>query len=126
MGSGCGRRASAEADAFDGSDEAIAAAGEGFDEARVAGGVAEGFADAIDGGVDAVFVVDEGAIGPELAGDLFAGEELAGPFEEQKQDLEGLRVELDADALAAKLAGGGVGFECAEAIAPGWLVGRSF
>ena len=56
-------------DAFHGSDEAIAAAGQGLDESGAAGGVAEGFADAVDGGVDAVLVVDKGAVGPELAGD---------------------------------------------------------
>ena len=109
-------------DAFDGGDEAVAAAGQGFDEAGAGGGVAEGFADAIDGGVDAVFGVDEGAVGPELAGDFFAGEEFAGAVEEQAEDLEGLGVELEADALAAELAGGGVGFEGSEAIARvGWL-----
>ena len=62
-------------DSLDGGYEAVASAGEGLDEAGAGGGVAEGFADAVDGGVDAVFVVDEGAVGPELAGDLFAGEE---------------------------------------------------
>ena len=107
-------------DGVDGGDEAVAAAGEGFDEAGVGGLVAEGLAEAVDGGVDAVFVVDEGAVGPELAGDLLAGEEFAGAAEEQAEDLEGLRVELDADALAAELAGGGVGFKGAEAVAPGW------
>ncbi len=67
-----------------------------------------------------MFVVDEGAVGPELTGDLFAGEELAGVREEEGEDLEGLGVDLDADALAAQLAGGGVGLEGSEAVAPGW------
>jgi len=79
----------------------------------------QGLADAVDGGVDAVVEVDEGAVGPEVGGDLFAGEEFAGVGEEEGEDLEGLRVELDADALAAELAGGGVGLEGAEAVAPG-------
>lgn len=108
-------------DEFDGGDEAVAAAGEGLDEARVAGGVAEDLADAVDGGVDAVVEVDEGAIGPEGAGDLVAGEDLAGVLEEQKEQLKGLGVELEAKALAAQLAGGSVGFEGSEAVAPGWL-----
>ena len=67
--------------------EAVAATGEGLDEAGAGGGVVEGFADAVDGGVDAVFVVDEGAVGPELAGDLFAGEEGVGLLEEQGRGL---------------------------------------
>ena len=104
-------------DSFYGGYEAVAAAGEGFDEAGAGGGVAEGFADAVDGGVDAVFVVDEGTVGPELAGDFFAGEEGSGLLEEHAEDLEGLGVELDADALLAELSGGSVGFKDSEAIA---------
>jgi hypothetical protein len=69
-----------------------------------------------------VFGVDEGAAGPELACDLVASEELAGALEEHAEKLEGLGVEAEADALAAELAGGGVGFEGSEAIAAvGWL-----
>ncbi len=49
---------------------------------------------------------------------------VAGPLEEQAEDLEGLGVELDADALVAELSGGGVGFEDSEAIALRWGVGR--
>ena len=52
--------------------------------------------------------------------EILAREQFAGALEQQEQHLEGLRVELDADALAAKLSGGGVGFKGSEAIAPGW------
>ena len=45
---------------------------------------------------------------------------VAGAVEEQAEDLEGLGVELDADALLAELSGGGVGFEDSEAIALRW------
>lgn len=64
--------------------------------------------------------VDEGVAGPELASDLVAGEDLSGAGEEEDERLEGLRVELDADAGAAEFAGGGVGLEGAETEAPGW------
>jgi hypothetical protein len=107
-------------DAFYGGYEAVAAAGEGLDEAGTGGGVVEGFADAVDGGVDAVFGVDVGAVGPEVTGDLVAGEKLAGAIEEQAEDLERLGVEAKADALAAEFAGGDVGLEGSEAIAAGW------
>jgi hypothetical protein len=110
-------------DAFDGSDEAVAAAGEGFDEAGVGGGVLQGFADAVDGGVEAVVEVDEGVSRPELGGDFFAGEEAAGAFEQKQQELEGLGAEFDAEALAAQLAGDGVGLVRAEAEAPCWVRG---
>ena len=98
----------------------LAATGEGFDEAGAGGGVVECFADAVDGGVDAVFGVDIRTVGPEVAGDLVAGEEFAGAIEEQAEDLERLGVEAKADALAAEFAGGDVGLEGSEAIAAGW------
>ena len=69
-----------EADAFDGCDEAIASAGQGLHKSGIAGIVAERFADAIDGRVYSVFEVDEGSVRPQLASDLFAGEQLAGPI----------------------------------------------
>lgn len=61
--------------------------------------------------------VDKSAVGPEGAGDLIAGEQLAGAVEEQAEKLKGLRVEADTDTLAAELAGGGVGFKNSETIA---------
>ncbi len=105
---------------FDGGEEAVAAAGEGLDEAGVGCGVSEGLADAVDGGVETVLVVDEGSVGPEGAADFLAGEEVAGPVEEQEQDLEGLSVELDADSLAAELAGDAVCLKSGEAVAASW------
>lgn len=116
--SACGTRGwDTMADAFDGCDETVAAAGEGLDEAGAGGGVAEGFADAIDGRVDTVLGVDIDPVGPEGVGDLVAGEEFAGAVEEETQNLEGLGVEAEANALAAELAGGGVGFVGSEAVA---------
>ena len=69
--------------------------------------------------------VDEGAVGPEDGGDLFAGEDVGGALEEEGEDLQGLGVELDAEAAAAEFAFGGVEFEDAEAVERGWrLVGH--
>ena len=115
------RRSFTRCDAFDRSDEAIAAAGQGLNESGIARRISEGLADAIHRRVYAVLVVDEGAVGPQLPGDFLAGEQLAGPVQQQQKHLKGLRIQLDADALPAQLSGGGVGFECSEAIAPGWL-----
>ena len=55
---------SVECDPLHGSHEAIAAAGQGLNESRIAGRISEGFADAIDRGVDAVLVIDKSAVGP--------------------------------------------------------------
>ena len=64
--------------------------------------------------------VDVDAIGPELAGDFVTGEEFTGAIEEQAKDLERLRVEAKANALAAELAGRDVGFEGSKTIAARW------
>ena len=112
-----GRRGLIEPDFFDGRDEAVAAAGEGFDETGIAGSVTERFAEPIDRGVDAVFVVDEGSFGPEFAADFLAGEDFARPVQEHAEDPEGLRVEFDAESLTAQFTGGKIDFEGAEAIA---------
>jgi hypothetical protein len=68
-----------------------------------------------------VFVIDKRAVGPQLPADFLSREKPAGPLEEQQEHLEGLRVQLDEDALPAQLSGGRVCFKCSEAIAPGWL-----
>ena len=47
-------------------NEAVAAAGQGFDVAGAGGGIAEGLANFVDGGVEAVVEVDEGVGGPKL------------------------------------------------------------
>ena len=111
----------AQCDPFHRSHEAIAAAGQGLNESRIARRIPEGFADAIDRRVYAVFVIDKGSVGPQFAGDFFAGEQLARPSQQHAAAPEGLRVQLDADALPAKLSRGSVGFKCSEAIAQGWL-----
>lgn len=107
------------AEPFHGSKEAVAAAGECLDVAGAACAVAKGFSQTVDGGVDAVVVVDEGAIGPKLAADVFAGKQLAGALEKEKKDLEGLCGEPYPKTVAAKLAGGGICLEDSEAEAQG-------
>ena len=66
-----------------------------------------------------MFVVDKGAVGPEFAGDLLTSQQLAGALDEHQKHLKGLCVQLDAQPLAAKLAGSRVRFIGSEAIAPG-------
>jgi hypothetical protein len=115
-----GRWAFGSADPLHRRDEAIAAAGQGLNKPRTAGCIFQRFADAVDSGVDAMFVVDEGAVGPEFARDLLARQQLAGPVYQHQEHLERLGIELDANALAAKLTRSGVCFKCSEAIAPRW------
>ena len=64
--------------------------------------------------------IDESSVGPQLSGDFLSSQQFAGPLQKHDQHLEGLRVQLDADSLPAKLARDSVCFKCSEAIAPGW------
>src|SRR6202012_5340788 len=77
------------------SDEAIALAGDGLEEARVFGIVAQGLADLADGGVDAVLGVDEDLGVPEALGDLGAGDEAAFGGGEEDEELERLALQTD-------------------------------
>ncbi len=90
-----GRRSGGVADR---GNEAVAAAGEGFDEAGVVGGVAEGFADLVDRGAKGVVEVDDGVLAPETELEVLPGDDLAGMFEQGDEDLEGLALDLDPSA----------------------------
>ena len=81
-----------------GGDETVATAGEGFDEAGIFGGVAEGFADLVNGGAEGVVEIDDCVFSPETGLQFFAGDDLSGAFEEGGEDLEGLALKLDAEA----------------------------
>src|SRR5437016_8695099 len=71
-----------------GSEKAVAAARESFDEARIFGGIAQGVAQALDGGIQAVIEVHESVRRPKLAAQLFPGDHLAGLLEKECQDLD--------------------------------------
>src|SRR5579863_4403702 len=100
---------------LDWGDEAVSAAGEGFDIAGARSGIPESFADLVYGGVEAVIEIDEGIGGPEFLADFFAGDDVAWALEEQGQDLKGLVLQAELRPVLAQLAGGQVKFEDAEA-----------
>ena len=99
----------------DGSDEAIAALGESFDEAGVVGFVGEGVAQFVDGGVQAVFEIHEGVSRPESLLELLARDNEARVFEEDCKNLERAILDFEADAGFAEFAGEQVRFVGAEA-----------
>ena len=92
-------------------DETVSAAGEGFDVARAGSRVSESFAHLVDGGVQAVVEVDERVGGPELLLQLFARDDFAGTFEQQRQHLEGLSLQAQLDAALAQFACAEIEFE---------------
>ena len=79
----------------------------------------EGVAEAFDGGVERVFKVNESAVGPELLLDFLAGDDLAGPFQQQPQYLEGLLLQLDSNPAFPQLSRWYVQFKYTEANWPG-------
>ena len=54
--------------------------------------------------------VDEGVGRPETIANLVAGDDFAGFFEQQGEDLERLVLQLDAEAVLAKFTGAQVEF----------------
>ena len=110
-------------DALHRGEPAVAAAGEGFDKAGIAGLIAERVPEAVDGGVEAVLKVDEGAVRPQFAANLFSGEDLGGALKQHAEDLERLSVEFDAETCAPQLAAGRIELEDSKAVEGGWRDG---
>jgi hypothetical protein len=126
MGEGAGGLLSgsgALADQIDWGDEAVAAAGDGFDVAGVAAGVAEGLAQLVHGAVQAMVEVDEGVRLPELAAQFVARHQVAAPGDQADEDIDRAAAQADLQPLAAQLARRGIELEGAEAIGP-WRCGR--
>jgi hypothetical protein len=96
------------------SDEAVTALGKSFDEAGVVGFVGEGVAELVDGGVQAMLEIDEGVFGPEALLELLAGDDEAGVFQENGEDLEWAILEFETDPGFAELAGEQIRFVGAE------------
>jgi len=76
--------------------EAVAAAGDGFDEAWVVSRVAESLANLVDGFIEAVIEVDERIGGPEAPLQFLPGDDLAAVLEEHGENLKGLLLEANA------------------------------
>ena len=93
------------------SQEAVPTAGQGFDEAGIVGGVAEGFAQFIDGGTKAVIEVDDRVGAPETLLDLFAGNHFAGFFQEESEYAKGLSLNPDPGSGFTQLTGGKIRLE---------------
>src|SRR4029077_14481651 len=84
---------------------AIAAAGQGFDVARIVGRVAQRLPEAAHRRVDAVLELDDGGHGPEFAADFLTGHEVARPVEQHGEDSKRLFGHGDSFlSLAAQLA----------------------
>jgi hypothetical protein len=84
---------------FDRSDEPVAAAGQGLDVAGLLRRIAQCVAQSFDRRIKADIEIDKRVGGPKLLVKLFPGYQLARVFHQHGQDLKGLIVKLDLDAL---------------------------
>ena len=99
---------------FDLGDEAIAAARESLNIARLVRGIAQGFTKLVDGSIEAMAEVHESVVGPDASTKLVARNELARAVEESYEDLERLATELEANAMAPEFTGTEVRFKGTE------------
>lgn len=109
----------------DGSDEAVAAARNGFDKGRVFGVIAECLAEAFDGGIEAGFEVHKGVRGPEGGTEFVAGDKLAAMLEEFQEDLIGLVLKTQLSAVTEELGSARVELKDTETVAGSGLRGQS-
>src|SRR6266481_5904972 len=84
--------------------EAVAATGNGFHKAGTLGGVAEGLADFADRFVEPVVEIHESVRGPEFLLKLLASYDLAGVLSQRRQDLKGLFLKPDSQAVLTQFA----------------------
>ena len=89
----------------------MAAAGQGFNKARIICRISQRLANLVDGRVDAVIEVDEGILGPEFLVQLFTGHDFSRILQQYGQHLKGLSPELDLQSVFAQFAGAEVDFE---------------
>ena len=87
---------------FDVREEAVAAAGHGFDKAGTLGGIAQGLTDLVDRFVEPVVEIHERVRGPELLRKFLARYDLAGVLEQHRQDSERLLLKPDSQAVLAQ------------------------
>ena len=85
-------------------NEAVAAPGNGLDEAGRLRGIAQRFAQAVDDGVQTVLEVDERAVRPEALAQLLARDQIPGPIQQLDQHFERLFLQADEHARLAQLA----------------------
>src|SRR6266852_7042080 len=93
-------------DAVHGRDEAVSAAGQGFDEARARGGIAQRLANLVHCGIQTVIEIDEGISGPDPYAQIFSRHDLTVILQQGAEDLKRLLLKPDASAVFSPLSDG--------------------
>src|SRR5216683_3891751 len=101
-------------DNFNLGEEAVSATSNGFYKAGTLRGVAEGFANFADRFVEPVVEIHESVRGPEFFLKFLASYDLAGMLQQHRQDLEGLFLKANSQAVLAQFASAKIQFENAK------------
>jgi len=108
----------------EGADETEAAARQSLDKARIFGGVVERLAQFVQGRAEAVVEIHLRAIWPELLTDFFAAHHLPRMFQQERQQLERLRLQPDLSPVFSQLAGAQIRFKLSKGNAAWCVRGR--
>jgi hypothetical protein len=92
-------------------EEPVAAPSNGFHKAGTLGGVPEGLTDFTDRFVEPVVEIHKSVGGPEFFLKFLAGYDLAGVPNEHREDLEGLFLKANSEAMLAQFAGAKIQLE---------------
>ena len=82
--------------------KAVTPPGDGLNKTRVLRAVSQCVPKPADGGIEAVIEIDKSVGGPQTGPQLVPRDHLAGPFQQQGQNLERLFLQFDSGAVAPK------------------------
>ena len=100
--------------ALDRGDEPVAAAVQRLDKSRIVRVVAERGPQPLHRGVEAVLEINEGPLGPQPIAQLLPRDDVAGPLEHDRQNLERLILQPYPNTALAQLARAQIDFEDSE------------
>ena len=107
-------RAGDRIDCLDGSDEAVPAPRQGFDELWCFGGIAKRLTDLLDRRVQAVLEIDERVGCPQSPPKLLARNQVPGPLQQRDEYLSWLLLEPNASAAGIQVTRGLIQLETTE------------
>src|SRR5580700_5596439 len=99
-------------------EEAVAATRNSFYKAGTFGGVAKGLTDFVDSFIEPVVEIDKGVLRPEFFLKFLASYDLAGALNQHRQELEGLFLKANPQAVLAQFASAKIQLENAKTERP--------
>ena len=99
---------------MEGPDEPVPPTRDCFDVARGFGRIRKCLAETCDGCVKSPVEIDHGSVGPDAANQLFPTDNFTGTLEKAGQNLKGLYLKPDAEAVLPEFSRCEIDLECAE------------